>query len=146
MKTIAEKVRELIGLYETADPQEICDKMGIMVHCHEMTDKINGFASSFNGVPFIVLNSRLGYYEKRITLAHELGHIVLHSSTNSVSLSMNTSFCVTKYEREADCFAAHLLLEDGRSEYEDMEAVTADDISMITRMPKDMVQTAFFPD
>lgn len=144
MKKIAEKVKELIRRYETTDPSELCDRMGIIVHLHELPEKINGFASSYDDVPFIVLNKLLGYYEKRITLAHELGHIVLHGSTNSMSLSLNTGFCVSKYEREADCFAAYLLLADGRSELEDMESVTAEDVSKITRMPPDMVEKAFF--
>ena len=61
-----------------------------------------------------------------------------------MSLSMNTSFCVTKYEREADCFAAHLLMENGREEFEAMDSVTAEDVSMITRMPADMIENAFF--
>ena len=146
MKNIRETVRQLVAKYGCCDPTQLCEKMGITVLTHDLPASINGFTVRMEGMPFIVLSSALESFERRITIAHELGHIVLHSGTNSVSLSMNTSFCVTKYEREADCFAAHLLLEDGRSEYEDMEAVTADDISMITRMPKDMVQTAFFPD
>ncbi len=144
MKNIENKVRELTARYETADPVELCERLGIVVHYHELTDKINGFASSIDGVPFIVINSQLGYYEKKITIAHELGHLVLHGGTNSLSLSMNTSFCVTKYEREADCFAAHLLMENGREEFEAMDSVTAEDVSMITRMPADMIENAFF--
>lgn len=144
MKKIAEKVLELIKKYGTADPADICEKLGIVVHTHDLPRHINGFASTYNDVPFIVLNDSLEYYERKITLAHELAHIILHRYTNSVNLSMNTSFCTSKYEKEADCFAAHLLLAGEISDLETMESVTAEDVSKITHMPISMIEKAFF--
>ena len=144
MKKIAEQVLNLIKRCGTADPAGICEKSGIVVHIHDLPEHINGFASVYEGTPFIVLNQSLEYYERKITLAHELGHIILHRYTNSVNLSMNTSFCTSRYEKEADCFAAHLLLAGEIGELEDMDSVTAEDVSMITHMPLSMIKKAFF--
>ena len=143
MKAIANTVCRLIEKYGTADPWEICDKMGIIVHEHELPGHINGFASSYNGVSFIVLNKLPDHFEKKITLAHELGHIILHGCTNSINLSMNTGFCTSKLEREADCFAAHLLFYDELDEINSMETVTAEDVARLTHMPVQMVPDAF---
>lgn len=144
MGKIKQKVNQLVAENGSADPFLICEKMGIIVLDQDLPDSINGFTVTMEGIRFIVLNQSLDYYCRRITAAHELGHIILHGTTNTLKLSLNTSFCISKYEREADCFAAHLLLAAESEELEDMESVTCDDISRITHMPKSMIETAFF--
>ena len=47
---------------------------------------------------------------EKYCLAHELGHAILHEQLNWAFLSQNTYFVTEKYEREADLFAAYLLL------------------------------------
>ena len=69
---------------------------------------------------------------------------MLHKGTNTVELSINTSFCVNKYEREADCFAAHLLLASSLQELDGMETVTSETLAKLTHMPKEMIEEAFF--
>ena len=118
--------------------------MGITVLTHDLPASINGFTVRMEGMPFIVLSSALESFERRITIAHELGHIVLHKGTNTVELSINTSFCVNKYEREADCFAAHLLLASSLQELDGMETVTSETLAKLTHMPKEMIEEAFF--
>lgn len=144
MKKIRNAVSSLIAEHGCAEPRELCEKMGISVLLHELPASINGFTVYMEGRPFIVLNNSLCDFEKRITTAHELGHIVLHKSTNTVALSINTSFCVNKYEREADCFAAYLLIEAEKGELCGMETVTSEQLSMITHIPIDMIEIALF--
>lgn len=144
MNNIRETVMHLIQQYGCCEPVQLCEKMGITVLTHELPASINGFTVRMEGMPFIVLSSALESFERRITIAHELGHIVLHKGTNAVELSINTSFCVNKYEREADCFAAHLLLAAQMQELDGMEAVTSETVSKITHMPMEMIEEAFF--
>ncbi len=143
MINIKEKVLSLKDRYGCAEPEQLCEKMGINIVDHELPDNINGFTVSMEGIPFIVLNSALNYYDRRITMSHELGHIVLHGSTNTVCLSLNTSFCLSKFEREADCFAACLLMEAGLEEIDGMDCVTAEDIAKRAHIPQEMVENAF---
>ena len=42
--------------------------------------------------------------------AHELGHALLHKGVNAVFLTDSTNFVTGRYEREADLFAAALLI------------------------------------
>ena len=143
MDKIRRSVRELIGRYHSADPQTLCDKMGIQVLDQELTARVNGFTIRMMEMTFIVLNNALGYYERRVTMAHEVGHIILHKGTNSINLSTSTYFCVSKYEREADSFAAWLLMEREMSELSSMESVTSDDISRIAHIPKSVADRTF---
>ena len=77
-------------------------------------------------------------------LAHELGHIILHSETNSISLNSRTHLCTSKYEREADLFAVNLLLQDETfSTYEGLSVV---EISKITHIPLKLITLKYFPE
>ncbi len=143
MSKIEQKVKELMTEYGTAQPYELCDHMGITVLTQDLPESVNGFTVRMYDLPFIVINRMLGYYERRITTAHELGHIVLHNQTNSLELSVNTSFCVNKYEREADCFAAYLLLYAEQNALDGLESITTQDVSRITHIPQEMANNAF---
>ncbi|MBQ9461479.1 MAG: ImmA/IrrE family metallo-endopeptidase [Clostridia bacterium] len=143
MDKIKRCVRELIDRYHSADPGTICDKAGIQVLDQDLPARVNGFTVTMMDITFIVLNSSLGYYERRFIMAHELGHIMLHKGTNSIALSTSTYFCVSKYEREADSFAAWLLMECEMSELSALESVTAEDISKIAHIPKSVAEQTF---
>ncbi len=143
MKKAHNSVKTLIKKYNTSDPVLICEKMGITLLEQELPACVNGFTVTMYDMPFIVLNGGLGYYEKRFTTAHELGHIVMHSGTNSLNLSCNTGFCVSKYERQADSFAAWLLMYEGLSELEGHESVTAEEISRIAHIPLSVANNTF---
>ncbi len=144
MKNIEERVRSLTDKYGCADPERLCEQMGITVLSLDLPDSVNGFTVTMEDHRFIVLNQTLDYNCRKITAAHELGHIILHGCTNTVRLSANTGFCINRYEREADCFAAHLLLMNEMNELEGMDSVTTEDLSLLTHMPRSMIENAFF--
>lgn len=144
MERIKRKTEEIISLYRTAEPDEICEKMDIMIIDSDLPDSVNGFTVKLLEKRFIVINNSLTDYKRRVTVAHELGHIVIHGDTNSVNLSCNTGFCVSKYEREADCFAAYLLLYAEMSSFDGYESVTSQDISKITHIPQKTIDDVFF--
>ena len=81
---------------------------------------------------------------KRFTTAHELGHVVMHGCTNAVNLSCNTYFCTSKYEREADMFAAYLLLTAEYDRCAECDALTIQQASQIARIPGEKVDELFF--
>ena len=143
MNKTEQAVRELIAELHTSEPDLICEKMGIITLEQELPERVNGFTVRMSGISFIVLNKSLEYYRKRFTKAHELGHIVMHNGTNSLELSLNTGFCVSKYEREADSFAAWLLMLAETSELESLECFTAEDVSRIAHIPMSAADNAF---
>ena len=146
MKKIEKRVKALVEEYGTAEPLELCEEMGITIVEHELPSCVNGFTVRMNEMPFIVLNDALNDDERRVTMAHELGHIVLHRGTNSIELSCNTGFCVTKYEREADCFAVFLLMQAELTSFEGYECLTTEEVSKMAHIPLDMVEQAFADD
>ncbi len=144
MTKIEKIVEELAKKQGTAEPRNICENMGIIILSFDLPERVNGFTMKRKGIWFIVLNNMLNDDEKRFTTAHELGHIIMHGCTNSINLSCNTGFCVSKYEREADMFAAYLLLQAEYDQYVDYETLTLGQVSQITHIPQSKVDNLFF--
>lgn len=77
-------------------------------------DGLKGFATIQNQFKYIVINSCLEREDQRIIAAHEMGHIVRHEAQlricpmRDMELYRNDG----KLEREANIFAADLLLDD----------------------------------
>ena len=73
--------------------------------------------------PVVVINSSASVERTRLTLAHELGHLVLHSDPEFVSHDI---------EREAADFAAAFLLpeRDVREEFNDLSLTALNDLKM----------------
>jgi len=78
--------------------------------------------------PVVAINSGAPAERNRLTLAHELGHLVLHSSPESVSNDV---------EREAADFAAAFLLpeRDVRDGFNDMSLTALHDLKMEWGVP-----------
>lgn len=104
-------VNGIVDKYGTRDPYEICDLMGIEVERHHLVD-VNGYSFEVFGVQQIILSDSLDSCTERYVLAHEIGHAVMHSGFNGAYLMYCTGLAVNKIEKEADAFAAELLITD----------------------------------
>jgi Zn-dependent peptidase ImmA (M78 family)/plasmid maintenance system antidote protein VapI len=71
----------------------------IVIEEHLGTKRIDGLSQWASEYPVILLNADLPNDRKRWTLAHELGHVVLHSN-----------YFDSDVERQADAFAAEFLM------------------------------------
>lgn len=66
----------------------------------------------YSGVKCICINSDIDDPKLEDTImAHELGHAILHTETEFMFFE-GTLFNESKYERQANCFAAELLIPD----------------------------------
>lgn len=144
MNKIQKCVQDLVIEQGSAELNIICENMGIMVLSLELPESVNGFAMQTRGRWFIVLNNMLDDDRKRFTTAHELGHIVMHGCTNSINLSLNTYFCTSKYEREADMFAAYLLLTAEYDRCVECDTLTVQQAFQIAHIPEDKADELFF--
>ena len=117
---ITEIVHNLINKFNTRNPFEICDYLGIKIHYHDLCGKLKGYYMKHNGVPNIILDINLPPEQRYIVCGHELGHHCLHS------INMDTcSFAFSNdvhSETDANLFCAELLLTD----QEIMERTTYD--------------------
>ena len=108
MKNYVEKIKKK---YRTDDPFELARSLNIVVLFEEL-GTINGYFNTVCRQRFIHINRRLTEPEMRLTLAHEIGHVLLHPNTNTYFLRSNTLFSVGRFEQEANLFAVFFLIPD----------------------------------
>lgn len=108
---IKKRVLTLCRKHGTKDPFALAEQLHIIV-LRERLGSINGYYNQCYRQKFIHINEELEPYRQRFTCAHELGHAILHPKANTPFLRESTLFCVSRLEREANCFAAELLCPD----------------------------------
>lgn len=107
---IKSRVDSLVRRCGTTDPFEIADQIGILYQFGE--SKYEGCYMFLKNHRYIFLSNRLTDEEKRLVMAHELGHAVLHRKENCYFIRNKTLFLESKIEKEANIFAADLLISD----------------------------------
>lgn len=134
---IKNTIDKLVGRYKTNNPYELADYMGIIV-IKEPLGSINGYYNKFVRQKFIHLNSDLDERLQLFVCAHELGHAVMHPDANTPFLKNKTFYSVNKFERQANLFAANLLIDENIfSEFGD-EGLEY--ISMVKKIPLELLR------
>ncbi len=96
------------------DPVIIAEKLGFTVFKSNFdSDNISGMVINSNDEKAIYINENDSINRQRFTIAHELGHILLHHNPNEesfkeVDFRKNNSF--DERETQANSFAASLLM------------------------------------
>ncbi|MEK4628072.1 ImmA/IrrE family metallo-endopeptidase [Solibacillus sp. FSL R7-0682] len=109
---IRERTIQLKQKHQTSCPYKIAENLKIHVLQHDLHHEINGYYKYDRRNQFIVINDNLDENLQRVVCAHELGHAILHKHVNTPFMRSNTFFSVSKIEREANQFAAELLIPD----------------------------------
>ena len=102
--------------HQESDLFRLCRAMGILVVDHDTTmsvDDFKGLCLIQSRVPVILLNSGLKTGLKRVVLAHEIGHVVLHQELAELRGFHDFDLFGMKdsTEYEANVFAAELMLD-----------------------------------
>ncbi|MFQ9195279.1 MAG: ImmA/IrrE family metallo-endopeptidase [Candidatus Gastranaerophilaceae bacterium] len=117
-KTIVELVSYYIRKYNTRNPFEIADHLGILYQIGNIG--CAGCYMFLKNHRYIFLSQDLEKHELKMVMAHELGHAILHTKQNCYFIRNKTLLLNSKIEKEANIFAATLLIsEDELSEYKD---------------------------
>ncbi len=113
MNHVIKQADALVRHYKTRNPFEIADHLNITVKYGEFT-QLKGFYNYTYRNRFIVINSRLNELEQNITCSHELGHDRLHRNQAKLGLMKDYHIfnVADTFEREANTFAAQLLIAD----------------------------------
>lgn len=118
---IKEIVNGLIEVYKTRNVYEILDLLEIMLIRKQFPKGKKGrFLRDIFGNEIIFISNELSEEEEKIVLAHELGHLILHTHLTTSCYSNNHLLVKDKLEVEANKFAAELLIPDGIEIYEGM--------------------------
>lgn len=123
-KDIEKKALELIDAHcsfeAPIDVETIVKKLNIELSFEELEDEVSGFLLTKNNQQAIVINDTHHENRKRFSIAHELGHSVLHDKNRELFLdSKKTSYFfrdknsatgINSVEIEANEFAAQILM------------------------------------
>lgn len=113
--TIKEIYTSLVNTYGTNNPLRIIKELGIIVQFADLGEN-KGLYHTLEIEDIIYhcihINNKLSSSEQRYTLAHELGHYILHQGSNIHFLRRVTSTPLSRQEIEADLFASYFIVSD----------------------------------
>jgi Zn-dependent peptidase ImmA (M78 family) len=141
MEKIQKTADHLVERFGTTSPFELCDFLRIPVFMFDLPESVRGLSlQKVDGSPLILLNQTLGEWEKRYCCAHELGHELLHKGLNAQAIADRTNLCVPRLEKEADYFAACLLIDPSLPEWsESYNPLTLQQIACLSGLPEKIV-------
>lgn len=134
MKNYVEKIKRK---YRTDDPLELAQSLNIVVLFEEL-GTINGYFNTVCRQRFIHINQNLTDREVRLTLAHEIGHVLLHPTTNTYFLRSKTRFSVGSFEYEANLFAVCFLISD--EELFEYREFSLSQLSAVFGLPEELIE------
>ena len=111
-KRIKEIVKRLKMIYSGLSLEDILLERNIVSFYLGNDDLTKGVYKRVNGIQIICINPNLCDFERRMVLAHELGHSILHPDVDFSDIKKIDEVTLAKYEFEADTFAAEFLLDD----------------------------------
>ena len=113
---ICKAANKITETYGKRDPFRLCGEMDIILLFQALgaeENSVKGFYFESHRIRTITINSDLPEELQRIIAAHELGHAVLHRSEKVHSFNELWLFDEAgDMEREANLFAAELLIDD----------------------------------
>lgn len=138
-KDIPRLVRRLVKKHGTNDPEEMADYLNVTIMNMPMGNNIAGYYKYIKRRKYIFINSNIkDNIYRRVILAHELGHSIMHRTQNCTFMNSYTLLLTSKIERQANLFAAYLLIDDDLlSEYEEF---TREQFCNCTGYPEELIK------
>ena len=143
MENIERKAKRLIRYYErmtgSHDPIKIAEYAGIRIAIVPLGD-ISGNSILIRRKRWIFVNETIPKDSSlfQVIVAHELGHALLHRKENCAFIKSRTLLLTSGIEREANLFAAHLLITDDiLKEY---AGYTQEQFCNSTGYPKELIE------
>lgn len=142
MRLLIEKIDKLIALYErkygTRDPFEIARCLKIKVYYRPLKN-IAGYYKYMKHNRCIYINSEIeDDVFRKVVMAHELGHAVLHMKDNCTFMKGHTLLLTSKTEKQANIFAARLLITEQL--IHDFEGYTREQFCDCTGYPEELIK------
>ena len=123
----------------TNNPEKIAKTLGITIIRMPFDDAVIGFYKLINRRKYIFLNSDIDdEFLLLVVLAHELGHAIMHPKENCAFMSRHTLLLTSKLERQANLFAAYLLIND--TLLQDYKGYTREQFCNCTGFPEELLE------
>lgn len=140
-KDIKKIVAYYSKLYKTNNPFELADCLNIEVFKLPLGSML-GYYIYMKRHRCIFINSDIeDGILRNIVMAHELGHATMHRNDNCYFISNKTLLLTSKIERQANKFAAELLINDNM--LKDYEGYTIEQFSKITGFNEELIKLKF---
>ena len=107
MKSYIAQAEGLVRAHGTRDPERIARELGITV-LYAPFQVLYGLSLSLDGYRVIVVNADLPELTRKLVVAHEIGHFLLHPGGNFLYVLDRTRM-YGKEEYQANVFAFELL-------------------------------------
>lgn len=134
--SIKELVNSLVKTYNTRDPFIIAEENEInIVYLPADFSFTKGSSITKSDKAVIMIKEGLSTAEQKFVAAHELGHVFLHHGLNFYFITEYTHFPVSKFELEANIFAAELLISDNTLLSYKYDGYTFEQLSKILNVP-----------
>lgn len=136
-KKIKTIVTKFLKKYNTRIPYYLADSLDIVI-VETPLGNLFGAYKYINRNKVIWINSSLSLHMKKLVVAHELWHVVLHTKHDCNFLSRHTFFLTAKVEIEANFFAAFLLINDNI--HRDYPGETLEYIALMEDTPLELLE------
>nr|DAP47096.1 MAG TPA: IrrE protein [Caudoviricetes sp.] len=130
--------QKLISQFQSNDPFKIADSLDYIVIFVPLCG-IRGFHQYIRRNHIIYIDSSLDEVQQRWVCAHELGHIFLHPHLNRMFMANHTYSVQSRYEVEADRFAACLCYPELLEEF---EGYSSAQIAEVLHLPLSLIEYA----
>lgn len=143
METIEHKTKRLIQYYKRIvgcyDPVKIAECAGIRIAIMPLGE-ISGNYILIKRKRWIFINDNIPKDSPlfKVVIAHELGHALLHRKENCAFIKSHTLLLTSGIEREANLFAAYLLITDDM--LREYTGFTKDQFSNNTGYPIELIE------
>lgn len=142
MENISKKIKRLASYHTrmcgTNDPRRIAESLGIHIVIMPLGNAA-GYYKYMKRIRWIFINEDIVdndvYF--RLVLAHELGHALLHTKENCTFMAHHTLLSTSRIEREANQFAAELLISDAL--LDEYRGCTQDHFCLNTGYPEELI-------
>ena len=138
--TKARRVLDELGYSIPVDVEAIAMAQGVAIYRQDLEDSVSGVLVVKNGRGVIGVNEGHHPNRQRFSIAHELGHYLLHPDAGSVFVDRSPVFFrdktssegVEEQEIDANAFAAELLMpeEDLKAQLDGRPIDAFDDVSV----------------
>lgn len=140
MRHIIDKAEEVLDEFGGRDIFETAENSGVKVWRRTLGG-LKGFYICENGCRYIVVNEDLDSVTAAVVCAHELGHDMLHRELSAGGIRENTLFLNSnKTEREANLFAACVLISDKTILGELSYCSSIDELTAALGFPREIVE------
>ena len=140
-KDIKKLVSYYVRKYDTSNPFEIADALGIIVQIGRLG--FEGCYMFLKNHRCIFLNEDLSEHDRLLVMSHELGHAILHSSSSAFFLHDHTYYARGKFEREANLFAAELLIDTLNIDTKSMQNYSLFQLASTLNVPMELLKYKF---